>query len=680
MSDEIQIRFDLAGATLYAIVRDAAGDVWNGAAFVAPDSGDYGDYDIPLAAAANDGYRYLGDMPAVAEGTYTVEVYEQAGGAPDGTVDRVVSNGEIGWNGASEITLLTISNQIANIGFGTSADSVVATSDSNTPTGVETLTWEATAAPDGVFHEVAPDGGAIDQRYRFNVGGGAVGVSILWTGNVTTNNDSVEVFANTGTVAAATWQRIGTIDGKATSGVEIHTFNLVEGQTMTGVNLGEVEIKFESGVVGNVATNLRTDQILCQRQITSQGVGYANGSIWVDTNNGSAGVVPFKNGVADNPCSLWSDALILNNTLHLNRFELAPGTSIELTGAVDRFKISGAGATVALAGQSVSGAIFRNVTITGDDDGSNALATDYDQCELGDHTLGKFHAGGCHLEGTIVLAEAATYEVHDCQSDEAAGFDFGNAVAVTELHMYHHSGCVEIQQFADSGADVLLIDGDGELVINANCTAAGTITVRGAWTRIDNVAGGYVAGGGTINDDARYDVDQVGAACDTALTDYTVPTKAQMDGGHAEITAKTNLIVVGRMVQISPVLEDGEIELVAGDDYSVAKDTPVTITITDYTGMSVTDSGTKAELRIATLENYTAGSAANELIITDSSPSMPAADAVFTFELTAAETATLGTSPPADTLDHVFQLVLVAPGGEEATLMIGPMTVKGGIT
>jgi len=64
------------------------------------------------------------------------------------------------------------------------------------------------------------------------------------------------------------------------------------------------------------------------------------------------------------------------------------------------------------------------------------------------------------------------------------------------------------------------LEGTGQLVINANCSG-GTIAIRGNFTVTDN-AGGAV----TLSDDARIDVAQINAECDTALTDYAPATAA----------------------------------------------------------------------------------------------------------------------------------------------------------
>ena len=50
--------------------------------------------------------------------------------------------------------------------------------------------------------------------------------------------------------------------------------------------------------------------------------------------------------------------------------------------------------------------------------------------------------------------------------------------------------------------------GHGQLVLNSNCVG-GTIAIRGSFTITDNVSGGFVAGGGVLSDDARYDTSQI---------------------------------------------------------------------------------------------------------------------------------------------------------------------------
>lgn len=85
------------GATLYAVLVDANGGVWNGAAFDAtPTSGEWASYDIAMAEQGSAGY-YVGDLPGVSAGRYGYRVHKQLAGTPAAT-DPVVWTGELDTN------------------------------------------------------------------------------------------------------------------------------------------------------------------------------------------------------------------------------------------------------------------------------------------------------------------------------------------------------------------------------------------------------------------------------------------------------------------------------------------------------------------------------------------------------------------------------------------------------
>jgi hypothetical protein len=69
--------------------------------------------------------------------------------------------------------------------------------------------------------------------------------------------------------------------------------------------------------------------------------------------------------------------------------------------------------------------------------------------------------------------------------------------------MRQYSGGIEVKQMGDTGTDNMSLEGNGQLVINANCSG-GTIAIRGNFTITDNASGAV----GT-SDDARYDITQV---------------------------------------------------------------------------------------------------------------------------------------------------------------------------
>lgn len=98
MANELTIDYP-TGATLYAYVLDATGQVWNGVAFEAPQNANWGNYDIALTEAGTTGV-YRGNMPAVAAGLYSFVVRLQAGGAP-AVGDASVGTGQGVWNGSA---------------------------------------------------------------------------------------------------------------------------------------------------------------------------------------------------------------------------------------------------------------------------------------------------------------------------------------------------------------------------------------------------------------------------------------------------------------------------------------------------------------------------------------------------------------------------------------------------
>jgi len=105
MANEIHVDYS-SGNTLYAIVRNVAGDVWYiaGQVFEAwgTESRDADDYDISLTD--KDGCRYVGDFDGnIPSGRYSIQIFLQAGANPaDG--DTLVGSDEIVWSGSGNIT------------------------------------------------------------------------------------------------------------------------------------------------------------------------------------------------------------------------------------------------------------------------------------------------------------------------------------------------------------------------------------------------------------------------------------------------------------------------------------------------------------------------------------------------------------------------------------------------
>ena len=105
MANEIQADY-ASGSTLYAVIRNRAGQVWYPPQQVFETWGTNGhaaeDYDIALIDKT--GSRYIGDFDSsVPPGAYDLQVFRQTGAAPADT-DALVSSREILWTGTGELT------------------------------------------------------------------------------------------------------------------------------------------------------------------------------------------------------------------------------------------------------------------------------------------------------------------------------------------------------------------------------------------------------------------------------------------------------------------------------------------------------------------------------------------------------------------------------------------------
>jgi len=100
MANELVIHHP-TGATLYALLFDATGQIYNGSTFGAPSSASWTDYGIAMSEAATATGIYRADMPAVAAGAYGWVVRKQAGGSP-AVGDIAVGAGSIRWTGTAE--------------------------------------------------------------------------------------------------------------------------------------------------------------------------------------------------------------------------------------------------------------------------------------------------------------------------------------------------------------------------------------------------------------------------------------------------------------------------------------------------------------------------------------------------------------------------------------------------
>lgn len=249
-----------------------------------------------------------------------------------------------------------------------------------------------------------------------------------------------------------------------------------------------------------------------------QEAGTYAGAIWIDTVNGVAGTTDYENGTDTNPVSTIADANTLAASLGISRFKVAPGSSITFAASQQNQMFEGSSWTLALGGQNIDGTTIIGGTVSGIATNTSGRQYFYN-CDMGAVTLpGDTHVIECDIEGTQTLGEAGDYYFDRCHSGVAGTttpvLDFGAALNASNVNFRNYSGGIEIQNMgAGTGSYNMSLEGRGQLVINANCSATSTVAIRGLFTVTDN-AGGAV----TLSEDARIDVGQINAEMVDVIT------------------------------------------------------------------------------------------------------------------------------------------------------------------
>jgi hypothetical protein len=236
--------------------------------------------------------------------------------------------------------------------------------------------------------------------------------------------------------------------------------------------------------------------------------GYEGGFIYIDTVNGTAGDEPFINGILETPVDNITDANTIAAATGISWFKINAGSTITLVAAQEGQVFTGEIWTLALGGQSVSASTFHGADVTGICTG--AIKPKFEHCHLGAVTLPPCHLDTCAFEDTLTLGSAGAYFMADnCHSGVAGtgspSIDFGAAIGDSQINLRGYYGGIELKNMGQAGTDSVSIEGDGQVIINAN-SIGGTIAIRGHQTITGAAA--FEALGGVISDDARFALDQ----------------------------------------------------------------------------------------------------------------------------------------------------------------------------
>lgn len=603
-------------------------------------------------------------------------------------------------------------SQVSNLSVGAGGISTIAESFTKSGAEPETNTYTATAQDDGVYHIVEPDTGTTDIYYQFDIGGNGVPQSFTWNGYAQLNGDLYAVYAYN--FGGAAWEQIGTINAANGTSEQTLEFTTTVAHVGTGANLGKVRIRFYS-TGATTGTAIATDRLICTYATVSQSVGYALGSIWVDTNASNTNTEVYVDGVADNPVSTWAAALSLSSSLGIKRFRIAANSSITLSANSDSYEIVGDGLfSLNLNSQSIANAYIRRASISGVSSGANAI---FEDCSLGNSsgTAAAYFArcGFACASGTPFNAQASgEYFFVDCISQVAGSgtpyFDFSGLGASSGVNFRRWGGGTNITLDSNNTLSLEVLGGGGQTIATggASCEIRGiarqvsvvltggetvqiacvtgpisisgvgtssTVTIQGVSGSITNTA----SGSPTITD-RSVSQDTVNAEVDTALADYDGPTRA-------ELTTDINsvLTVLGSPVDLGggSTLGDNLADM-AGATFTSATDSLEAIRDRGdaawTTGAGGSDRLLMVDTTIATLSSQTqftltAGSADDDayvnctIVIEDASTSTQKAVGLVSAYVGATKTVTLKYDPGIFTMAPTDKVYILAEASLKAS-------------
>lgn len=458
MSQEIQYPHTAAAATLYAVVRNAAGSVWNGAAFVSYATADIDDYAIAMTEQGTASQYYTATFPAAARGIYHVTIYLQGGGSP-AEGDTRLDSFTLEWDGSavqftpaadSSGRVTVISNQ-DKTGYGVSSNSdktgySLAVSPP-TASAIATAVWQDATAGD--FTVASSIGKAL---YVANIVPGASGGHFIAGSNAATTISGL----TTGALSCTTITASGAVAFQSTFAVTTST-SLAALSCTTLTASGAVALQSTVTVTGTTTLAALTTGAVSHTTLTCSGA-VAFQSTFAVTTSTSLAALSCTTLTASGAVAFQSTFAVTTST----SLAALSCTTLTVSGAVAlQSTVTVTGAT-SLAALSTSGTTTLSaLTVTN--------ATTF--------------SGAVSLGSTLGVTGAATFA-----AITAAGTVTFNALTVTNATTLH----------ALAATTVTI---SGAVALQSTLAVTGTTTLTGAVsaTNVGNNIAGVALGATSLN-------------------------------------------------------------------------------------------------------------------------------------------------------------------------------------
>jgi hypothetical protein len=466
-----------------------------------------------------------------------------------------------------------------------------------TPTG----TFANLTNEDGTLLSILDVANDIDWVLGFDIGGSNRASTVAVYANVNGNNDTMLVQAYD--FVGVGWDQVGIING--TGGAVFSRLNpsLLAEHTGTGADLGKVYIRF-STPGGSTPSLLEIDKCTVGVVNLSESVGYENASVWINETSGVAGVEAFVNGVGDNPCLSYANAIAIASSVGLNRYTYATGDTITITQSHVFDSFFGLNYTLALA-NNVPPTYVEGAEVTGIANGTTAHYLR--DCRAGTTgTALTLNAGSVMIQCGIVNvklkdagAAALDVEFLDCHGNTQGSMtggtvDFGTTAGTNhEVSFQRWGGPVTILNL--KSGDTVFMHGNGATTLDASCTG-GSFRCAGEMNLIDNSSGAV-----TIVDDGRLTGSKIAdQVADEILSGHT--DAGSLGQALTDILVDTATTIPGTITTLQTSVDDvptnAELNLrtlATADYFDPALDTVALVTLVTTT-TTVTNQHTLAEI------------------------------------------------------------------------------------
>lgn len=227
---------------------------------------------------------------------------------------------------------------------------------------------------------------------------------------------------------------------------------------------------------------------------TVQNGGYDDGFVYFKT-GGDTGIEKGVNGTTTNPVGSEADCYTIMSNENITAVRVLPGSNFVLPSDSSGKQFVGSGYTVALNNQEIGETTFFRVSaVTGIGlDTGGGQVPNFTECGIGTVTLPPCTGLDCGFFGTFTIGSEGNFTFGGSSEvfNASLTLDFGSARNASQFFLTDwRGGAVEIQNAgAGTGSYVFEMNGFGDLIVNANCSAITEVTLRGTISRNADVTG-----------------------------------------------------------------------------------------------------------------------------------------------------------------------------------------------